>query len=211
MPDKNIRLCCGIPLVKRAVDLAKECGFFDRIILSTESPTVKTLSTDLQGDDILYHKRPEELCRSTSSVWDAVAHYGYPRTDYICLLHPTSPCLRVDTITDAFREMVEYEDIADALVSVHEVSPYVWSANNLHPDFSKALGTQFSVPKFSLNNALIIAKWVNLYEVVNVYKLKWIPYNIPLDEAIDIDNETDFTMAEAILHWRLHNEKKEDQ
>jgi CMP-N-acetylneuraminic acid synthetase len=203
LPNKNVSLCNGVPLVKRAVDLARECGIFDRIVVSTESRKVYEAA-----GDACWHVRPPSLSLPSSSVWDAVKHWmdGRLVTDYIVLLHPTSPCLKAETITLALQYMIELSDVFDAIVSVNRTSPFSWCSANL-PDFTKAKGTQYHLPHFQLNNAIYIAKWDKLYEVTNGYDLKWHILTIPADEAVDIDEITDLRIAEAILQWRQHNEE----
>ena len=196
--------CNGVPLVRRAVLLARETGIFDHTVVSSESKEV----ADIAGV-VVWHIRPDSLALPKSSVWDALKHYmdTATRTDYICLLHPTSPCLRPDTVKDAFETMIDVEGEFDALVSVNWSSPYSWASGEYPPKFYTANGTQFSIPRFQLNNAIYIAKWDRLYEVKNGYELKWLPYMIEQDEAIDIDDIKDFEMAEAILQWRQRNEE----
>lgn len=207
MPNKNRLLANGIPLVRRTVELARACGFFDEIVLSTESREVLEASSSEKGEDVLWHPRPDSLCQPKSSVWDAVRHYHKAKHDYIMLLHPTSPCLRPETVQDAFETMIDMESAVDALVSVSKSNPYSWSVAEPNPKFYTVLGTQFAVPRLELNNAVYIAKWDRLLEVKNGYELKWTPYAIEDDEAIDIDTETDLMIAEAVLQWRDRNEE----
>jgi CMP-N-acetylneuraminic acid synthetase len=180
--------------------------FFDRIIVSTESKEVATAAGFVE-----WHNRPDSLALPKSSVWDAVKHYmaTATETDYIMLLHPTSPCLRPETVADAMKTMIDMEGAVDAMVSVSKSNPFSWSSAEPNPKFHTAIGTQFMVPRFELNNAIYIAKWGRLFEAKNGYELKWTPYMIPADEAVDIDNITDFNIAEAILQWRQANEGKE--
>jgi CMP-N-acetylneuraminic acid synthetase len=194
--------------VKRVVDLARECGFFDNVVVSTESKEVV-----LTAGTSLWHIRREEMCQPTSSVWDAVRHYMKTgtKTDYIMLLHLTSPCLKADTVKQAADMMSHNEDICDALASVNFSNPFNWSVCTYPPDFSKAEGTQFMPAHWELNNAIFIAKWDKLYEVENGYSLHWIPQCIPTDEAVDINDETDLHIAEAILQWRRQNEEETEE
>ena len=208
LPGKNILPCNGVPLVRRAVELAHGCGVFDEIVLSTESRQVLEASSSNRGEGALWHPRPEDLCGPRSSVWDAVKHYyRLPLFDYVMLLHPTSPCLKTETIKDALNSMIENEGQFEALVSTSRSSPFSWGSGEHPPKFYTVKGTQFHIPRFQLNNAIFIAKLDRLLEVKNGYELKWMPYMIPVDEAVDIDDETDFEIAEAILQWRQNHEE----
>jgi CMP-N-acetylneuraminic acid synthetase len=164
----------------------------------------------LKDQDVVWHKRPEELSHRDSSIWETVADYASSfhqyRTNYMVLLHPTSPCLRPDTVKLALSSL-SLHPVLETYISVDKVSPFSWVAGN-KPDFSKAKNTQDYPPRYQLNNAFIMSTWENMMKG-NIYGSRWAPYPIPADEAIDIDDETDLRMAEAILHWRQNEETPE--
>ena len=195
--------------------LQRKCGFFGNYLLSTESEDVKRAALDFGFKED--YTRPAELAFSLSSVWDAVEH-GLKwlegrgkKTDYVALLHPTSPCLKAKTVKEAFETIIDMAASVDALVSTSVSNPYSWSAAETYPKFQTVLGTQFTIPRLELNNAIYIAKWDRLREEVNGYTLKWTHFTIPADEAIDIDDKADFQIAEAILQWRRTHEKEETE
>jgi CMP-N-acetylneuraminic acid synthetase len=194
-------MCDGLPLVNRVVKLAKRCDFFDEIVVSTERRDV----FDVSGAHI-WHPRPDNLCQPTSSVWDAVRHYHRPLHDYLMLLHPTSPCLKEKTVRLAFEHMLKHEQACDAIVTISSANPYSWSSKRVPRTFTTT-GVQTAEPRFQLNNGVFVAKWDKLYAVDNGYMLRWLPLQIPSDEAIDIDDVTDLHMAEAVLQWRRRHGK----
>jgi CMP-N-acetylneuraminic acid synthetase len=181
---------------------ARQCGFFDHTVVSTESREVMR-----SAGVVVCHVRPDELSQTESNVWDAVKDYmeTATETDYLCLLHPTSPCLRYETLTLAIDSLTRHP-VLETYISVNKVSPFSWVAGN-RPDFSKAKNTQAYPPRYALNNAFIISTWDNM-RAGNIYGSKWAPYTIPADEAVDIDTETDLQMAEAILQWRQNEAEK---
>lgn len=205
LPGKNLRLCDGVTLVRRAVDLALECGFFDEIVLSTDSLEVLEASTLELGKDVTWHERPESLSLPTSSVWNAITNFGPPSTDYIVLLHPTSPCLKKRTVGKALAFLINNHERFSTLATVNETTPYSWSAGEM-PDFSDSVGTQFMAPRYRLNNAIFAAKWDFLYKIGDGYDSDWIPFLIEKSESVDIDTIDDLMIAEAILQWRRKNE-----
>jgi CMP-N,N'-diacetyllegionaminic acid synthase len=208
LPGKNVRLCDGWPLVNYPIDIADTCLIFDAIVVSTDDMEVGMVSQDT-ATDVSLHIRPPELCLPTSNVWDAVKHYTEQRyderTDYICLLHPTSPCLLPETVVVGIRMMIESGH--ESLISVSKASPYHFNAMS-RPDFSVTTGTQFEDEHYCLNNAIHVIPWDAAAEGKSIYSTDWIIYPTPADESIDIDNEDDLEMAEAILQWRQHEDKK---
>jgi CMP-N-acetylneuraminic acid synthetase len=199
---KNCLKCDGVPLVGRAVALARQSKRFSKIVVSTESREVY----EAAGNGAVWHDRPGSLSLATSSVWDAVHHYGKPETEYIVLLHPTSPCLRANTIRNALDNLEILGESCDALVSVSISNPFSWCCVE-KPNFSDAKRTQDCLTRLELNNGLFVAKWEKLYEVKNGFDLNWLPFTIwDKTETIDIDEEDDLIIAEAILQWRQKNE-----
>jgi CMP-N-acetylneuraminic acid synthetase len=192
--------------------LMQECGFFDKWILSTESDKVIQVALNYGFKES--YRRPVELATEKSSVWDAVRHALESgivlKTDIVVLLHPTSPCLRKETVTEFISHFVHVFNTIDALVSVNETGPYVWSQGE-RVDFSGENSTENCLKKYMLNNALFAFKWETAFKHDNLYESAWAPYVIPPDEAIDIDNETDLQMAEAVLQWRQRYEAKTEK
>lgn len=210
MFQKNIRQCDGLPLVGYPIMLHNTTDIFDDIVVSTDSEMVYEQANKCGYQSV--YRRPASLGKETSDVWDAVRHYiGFVverdmpcATDYICLLHPTSPCLRPKTLVTGITQMIESGH--ESLISVNKVSPYHFDSNDA-PDFSMTTGSQFEEEHFCLNNAIHVLPWQAAAEGVSIYSTDWIMYPIPSDEGIDIDDEEDLKMAEAILQWRKTNGK----
>jgi CMP-N-acetylneuraminic acid synthetase len=188
--------------------LQRECKFFDDWILSTESDEVKNVAKQYGFTEA--YTRPKELSEPESCVWDAVKHalrtLKKYKTDLVVLLHATSPCLRPETVTLAVDAYTK-QSLFDSMVSVHSVEPYSFSENQeRYIDFDKF---KFNKKRYCLNNAIHIAPWDWLASGKGFYSGNWSYYEIPADEAVDINNQTDFNIAESILHWRQHYESPE--
>lgn len=209
---KNLRLCDGVPLVAHAYRLAVQSEIFDDIIVSTESEKVYDAVHEMGYRSI--YRRPAELANSSSSVWDAVQHAvqwtiaRYPNTyfvsDYVCLLHPTSPCVTVQTVHMVM--MCFAASGIDAIATCTKTSPYTFRGGQI-PDFSGALSSDTDTPYYSLNNAISAVTWEVARTGKNLWKTNIECVAIPPDEAIDIDTERDLYIAEAILQWRRRNAK----
>ena len=209
---KNLRLCDGVPLVAHAYRLAVQSEIFDDIIVSTESEKVYD-AVHKMGYSSIY-RRPAELANSQSSVWDAVQHAvqwvagryrnTYFVSDFVCLLHPTSPCVTIPTVHNVMKCFVASG--IDAITTCTKTSPYTFKGGQT-PDFSRALSSDMDTPYYSLNNAINAVTWKVALEGTNPWTTNIECAVIPFDEAIDIDTERDIYVAEAILQWRHQNAK----
>jgi CMP-N-acetylneuraminic acid synthetase len=115
LENKNIRPVDGIPLVVRTARIAQEAGI-EHVVVSTESDAVrKALKTESYVHVLA---RPTELATDDASVEDVLAHVvsWIPEGDVLCLMQPTSPCLKVDSLKRALEIVVGGQ--ADILISV---------------------------------------------------------------------------------------------
>ena len=75
LPDKNVKLLGGIPLVAHAINLAKEIENVEEVFVSTEANNIKGIANDFGAEVI---DRPAELAGDTTPEWlvwqHAIAH-----------------------------------------------------------------------------------------------------------------------------------------
>jgi CMP-N-acetylneuraminic acid synthetase len=183
--DKNLREIDGISLYERALWNADEADCFSRICLSSDGipPAV----------DFDYHRRDEALAGDVpaSEVARAVLRDAFPNRldwpEWICLLQPTSPCLRATTL-EAAAELCESD--VDAVVAAR--------AGECRP-----------CGAFYFLRSHLVAReqsWSDLFARLNaIERIVWYP--LPDDEAIDVDCHADLAMAKLIIEARKHLEE----
>ncbi len=96
IPRKNIKPLGGRPLIAWAIDVAREAGFFERILASTDDPEIAEIARG-HGADVPF-LRPAEIATDQAIAGDAVDHmleagaarYGAPPDAY-AVLFPTYP------------------------------------------------------------------------------------------------------------------------
>lgn len=201
-----MQICDEQPLVAYPFKIAQETGIFDTVLLSTDSMEILDYTKQF-GYDYPY-LRPDELATPEAQVWDGVRHLleyvelNSPElvTDFICLLHPTNPCLTAKTVKDAMSSMMMNK--FSACSSLTKVSPYTTrNLNKLY--FRGSKDTRFDYPCYCLNGAITACRWKNAIRFPDFWYHKYVyPYITPPSESIDIDNYEDLEMAEAILQWR---------
>lgn len=112
VPNKNIKMINGKPLIVWTIERAKQSVLLDKIIVSTESESIAKIARE-NGAEVL--KRPEYLATDTASTQDVMVHalQNYP-ADILALLQPTSPCRSKGLIDECIREFIknEYDSLA---------------------------------------------------------------------------------------------------
>ena len=210
-PGKNTVLLNGKPLVAHAIAVALETDLFSKIYVTTDDPRVVAIATE-RG--VIVVERPEELCGDTILVDQTVLHVMEvlesqgERHDAVCLMTPTAPLRTVNDVRGAVS--LFWEKDADFVVTVTEYShnPYyalVIKGGVLEPAFMEdAFFTDRSfLPVLYRPIAVArIGKWDAVKKHGTIFGKGMIPYIIPADHAVDIDNPIDLKGAEFLLRER---------
>ena len=160
IPDKNLLLVDGCPMVFYVARACKAAGVFDEIYLNSEHEIFGKIA-DMLGVKF-YLRQPEHggsACmmtnksrRCTGDRCQTHDHFLYDfmekvgtKADYLALVHTTSPLLKAETIK-AFMESIESNGY-DSLFSVEErYSETFFCGNPLNFSFSKKIPTQTLQP-----------------------------------------------------------------
>ncbi len=222
IPDKNIKPLLGKPLFAWIAEAAKQSSTITRLVMSTDSPAyaklareygIETpflrpaeLSTDQVPDfDYLYH----------AATWMA-EHEGW-KPDIIVRLPPTNPLCTPEHI-DACVRVLEEDAEADSSRTITPASkhPYkLWRKNGdalepFLPESFTGLRDAHNLPRQSFPQAyqhvdVIALRWETLVEKKAMAGEKVRFVEIPKIEAVDIDTELDFLVAETILKQRYEH------
>jgi CMP-N,N'-diacetyllegionaminic acid synthase len=129
--------------------------------------------------------------------------------EIILFLQPTSPLRTKEDINNAL-ELYLNKD-CESVVSVHESqeSPY-WNLTIKNQFIEPLFGWEHFKGKrrqdlpitYSLNGAIYITSKKKFLENGSFFNKKTLPYIMPMERSIDIDNESDFELAERILKKR---------
>ena len=219
LPRKNIKLLAGKPLIAYSIEAALESKTIEKIVISTDDRQVMDISNSY-GVEVI--KRPKELSRDESPTINVIFHAlevlkteNY-KTDVILLLQPTSPLRTAEDIDDSIRLYLESHCESVISVCEFEHSPY-WSfkieGGYLRPLFgAEALKRRRQDLEMAYvpNGALFISIPENLRKYDGFYCPGTIPYIMPPERSIDIDNEVDFLLVELLMKQNI-KAKGEDE
>lgn len=210
LPDKNIRLFNGKPLLAYSIDAAEKSGMFEEIFVSTDSKEYAEIAKQF-GASVPF-LRSEEMSGDAVSSWDvireAISNYRKmgKEFDTIALLQPTSPLRTAQDIVSGYQKMTD--NAADAIVSVCEVDHSPLWCNTLPENFSmngfiaediKTIPRQKLPTYYRINGALYILRKEILDNIINLYTDKCYAYVMPKERSIDIDDQFDFEIAEFCM------------
>ena len=212
LPNKNIMPLNGKPLLAYSVEAAVQSELFDTIHVSTDSEKYSEIAASYGSDQPFL--RSELNSGDSASSWDVVRetiskYEDMGRTFDLCvLLQPTSPLRTADDIRGALELYLEKG--ARAVTSVTEVEhPVEWcfplDENGSMSSFAaspfKYCRRQELSVSYRENGAIYI---VSIEDIMNpefeFYSSDCYAYVMDSGRSIDIDTETDFRIAEVLLH-----------
>lgn len=213
IPNKNIRLLGGHPLIEWSIMAAKKAKSIDRVIVSTDSFEYAQLAIQLGAEAPFL--RPPEISDDRSTDIDFIIHAldwlekngGEP--EYIVHIRPTTP-FRNPAQIDAAIGLFQNSTMATALRSAHEMSESAYKTFEISPNGQfKRLGAD-STALDAANNAR--QQFPNTFQAngyVDVLSTRFIrdnglihgdwvlPFITPT--VVEVDTEDDFALLEYQL------------
>lgn len=202
IPKKNIRLMMGKPLISYVINVAKSSKFTPDVIVSTDSDEIATIS-ERYGAIII--KRDESLSSDLVTLDPVIFHATnkaealfQKRYTAVITIQPTSPLLSTNTLDKAIEFF--FSQNKDSVISVVNRPHLLWGEENGHivPLFKERLNRQelpplyFETGAFLICNREIMTKKSRLGTNISVFEM-------PLSEAIDIDDKNDWVISESIM------------
>lgn len=215
LPGKNIKLLGGKPLINWSIDLAKTLPQVCDILVSTDDEQIAQVARDA-GANVPW-LRPSALATDEASSVDVAIHAldwyesQYGRVDGLMLLQPTSPFRHLDSVRrglDAFSGDMSRPVVGVSPAQAHPYWCYRVNGDTMTPFVERQglhLRSQDLPPAYVLNGAFYLISPGVLRQQHSFY----LPNALPLvmnqpEEALDIDTEWDWRMAEAVLNdWNF--------
>lgn len=217
LPNKNIKLLNGKPLISWSIETALRCNYIDEVMVSTDSEEYAKIGRS-SGANVPFI-RPAEYASDTATRKDVIQHTinFYKKNgkefDYIVFLEPTSPLRVLDDLKNAIEKLLNNTNGAESIVGISKVE-------STHPDFLVELKNGFlSFPDsnqqpriqrrqdlktiYFYEGSLYISK-TNAYLEKEFYHNKTLGYIVPRWKSLEIDEIEDFIMIEAIMKYKKY-------
>lgn len=198
IPNKNIRIVNERPLIYYAVQNAIRSTMITDVIVTTDSAEVRIVAQQM---GVQCRWRDKKLCGDDITL-DAVVYDAVPKTkmwDYIITMQPTSPVLKADVLDSAIRYAIDRG--LDTVISVINDPHLSWREDNgeIIPDFEERLNRQYLPKHYRETGAFFISK-ASAVKPTTRFGNKIGVYEIPEDQAIDIDTFTDLQTAISVMN-----------
>lgn len=197
IPNKNIRLLNGKPLIYYSIKNALESKYITDVIVSTDSKAIITICNQM---NVKVKQRKKQLCGDEvtldSVVFDACKDFDF---DFVVTMQPTSPTLKVSTLDEAIVYAIEND--FETLISVINKPHLSWREENgkKFPNYKERLNRQFLPANYLETGAFVISKKEVITNNSRIGN-KMDVFEISENEAIDIDSFDDLIVAENHLN-----------
>jgi CMP-N,N'-diacetyllegionaminic acid synthase len=216
LPDKNIRLLAGHPLIAYSIKAALDCSVISRIIVSTDSNTIAVIAKSY-GAEIPF-MRPATYAQDLSTDFEVFDHalqwlekYENYIPDLVVHLRPTSPVRFINDIKNGVSQL--HNSDADSLRAVTPVfnNPFkMWIVEDRNNAMTPLLNLEtmpeaYNQPRQNLpqiywqTGTLDVIKTQVIRQQKSMSGNKILPYLIEQKSALDIDDIDSFDRAEEMI------------
>lgn len=213
IPKKNLRLLGDKVLTQWVGQSCKDANIFDEIYINSESEVFDKIASDI---GIKFYKRPEELASNNATNDDfGLDFINKIDCDILVQVNPTSPFTTVEDIKGVVQMFIEGNYKTVHTVKDEQIEG-LFNGKALNFDPEKQMPPSQELIPIKIFTSSIMAWDTNKFRKnmeINgcaVYggdgKIGY--YTIKGAGMIDIDNEKDFYLAEAILKMNDTNVEK---
>jgi len=205
VPQKNFRDLAGKPLFHHILTTLIKCELVSQIVVDTDSPVI---SQDILKNfpDVIVIDRPKHLLADDVPMNDIlIFDTQQVKSDLFLQTHSTNPLLKPETISKAIKVFTEQDPIQyDSLFSVTSIKTRLWDqfTKPINHDPEVLLQTQDLPPVYEENSCIYLFWSQNLEKRRNRIGESPMMFEIPPDEALDIDDEQDFLIADLLMRNR---------
>jgi|WetSurMetagenome_2_1015567.scaffolds.fasta_scaffold26253_4 CMP-N,N'-diacetyllegionaminic acid synthase len=213
LPRKNVLELNGKPLIAWTIDSAKRSKYLDKVVVSTEDKEIARISRKFNAEVI---DRPKELATDAATSIDVIKHAisfldksEKYKPEIVVILQPTSPLRDESEIDAAIKKLIETG--ADSVISVseYETSPFLAytldSAGRMDLLIKSGYNSsrRQDIPKaYKPNGAVYALRTDTLMKENRIVGNDTRALIMPKDRSVDIDDATDYKLAELLLMKR---------
>lgn len=210
IPRKNIKEFCGRPMIAWPIEVAKESGLFEHIIISTDDEEIAEVAKSY-GAEVPFI-RPNELSDDYTGTTEVIAHavsWMYEEglePDAICCIYATSVFLTVNDLKKGFEALSKGEWQYAFSVTDYEYPIFRSFKENSNGGVEMFFPEHFETRSQDLPIALHDAAqfyWGKpnaWFEKLNLFENHSFPVKLPRWRIQDIDTEDDWKRAEILFN-----------
>jgi CMP-N-acetylneuraminic acid synthetase len=203
VPQKNVIDVNGKPLIQYTIDEAKKSEYIDNYIVSTDDEDIKMVCRELE-QTYFDRSTAEDTQKSSDGLLEVLRVMDKP--DYIVEIMCTNPLKTVEDIDGVIKKL----DImgVDSVCSVVRVWDYHPSRVkfiegnkmvDVYPEVLESRRQDLTPPAYIRNGSIYAMTWNHLRMNETRYDKNTVPYMMPEERTINIDEPIDLELARIML------------
>ncbi len=201
---KNLRLLRGLPLIEYVLRTAESTSEISDIVVTTEDEEIAEYVT--MHHQVCVRRRPFELAGDdvpldpvVNDALEFMEERQGEHFDIVVTLQPTSPTLHASALEQALQSFKTDEE-ADSYIAAVEDTHLRWQEDggNIVPTYTQRVNRQWLRKTYKETGAFLISRRSVVTKMDRLGKRPRI-WPITAEEAVDIDTNLDWLIAETIL------------
>ena len=218
VPNKNLRVVAGLPLVAHSVVQALNTGIFSRVAVSSDSHEILEAAKAAGATDLI--ERPSHLSSDISAKLPAIVHCAKSveagtgvRYKYFVDLDVTSPLRLEEDIQGALNMVFDENTECVITGSISRRSPYFnlveevagggLAPSKLVTDGRSVVRRQDVPRTFDMNASIYVWSREALFEKGVILGPRTKIFEMPEERSLDIDSEFDFRLVKGLIEGRF--------
>lgn len=205
IPGKNIKIFCGKPILAYSVEAAIKAGIFDVVMVSTDNEEIAETAKRFGAvvPFLRSEKTAGDFATTNDVLLEVLAEYGKQgeHFDIGCCIYPTAPFVTAKKLADAVKQLED--STADTLIPVTSFSyppqrAMVVRDGRLQFQYPEYLDSrsQDLEPQYHDAGQFYVFRTEAFLKNCRLMVGDIMPLVISALEVQDIDNETDWKIAE---------------
>ncbi len=206
IPKKNIKKFCGKPIIAYSIEAALNSGAFDEVMVSTDSEEIAAIAKQF-GASVPFMRSEatsNDFATTADVLTEVITEYRNlgKEFDSFCCLYPTAPFVTSKKLKEAMESFVNSD--CDSLISVVQFSfppqrAFIINNGTLSYQYPENASkrSQDLEPIYHDCGQFYICNVDMFMEKKTLVSDKTVPFIIPDEEVQDIDNMSDWLIAEA--------------
>ena len=203
VPRKNVIDVNGKPLIQYTIDEVKKSEYIDHYIVSTDDEDIKNLCRELE--QTYFDRSPaEDTQKSSDGLLEVLKTMDKP--DYIVEIMCTNPLKTVADIDDVIQKLdMTAADSVCSVVRVWDQHPsrvkFIEGNKMLdfYPEELESRRQDLTPPAYIRNGSIYAMTWEQITVKGSRYDKNTVPYIMPEERTINIDEPIDLELARILL------------
>ncbi len=216
IPKKNIKDFCGKPIMAYSIQVALEVGLFDTVMVSTDTEEIAKIARKY-GAEVPFMRSEvtsDDHADTTDVLYEVISEYkkrGY-EFETFCCIYPTAPFITPKKLRDSYA-LLRDQDVFNVIPMVPFSFPpqrgMIKYGKYIEPAYPEYINRRSQDLDEILHDCgqFYWCKTEEFLKNPDILSNHTVPFVVPETEAQDIDNMSDWELAE--IKYRYMKELKQ--